>query len=184
MGLLRSDLAAFASDVPRCAGRTGAIKVVLIAASNPGIYAIVLYRFAAAFRRRGLAVPAAVISLVNVFLTGADIDQRAEIGPGFRVRHPVGVVIHGEARLGARATLFSDVVIGQRGAGHPGVPVIGDDFLAGSGAKVLGNVTIGNRVAIGANAVVLEDVPDDHSAVGIPARNVRRPRPSAHKSSI
>ena len=177
MGLLRSDLAKFAADseLPESMGRASAIKIALLGASNPGIYAIVLYRFAAALRRRDLLVLAAIVSLINVFLTGADIDQRAIIGPGLRVHHPVGVVIHGDARLGARATLFSDVVIGQRGPGHTGAPVIGDDLLAGTGAKVLGSVTIGDRVSIGANAVVLGDVPDDHRAVGVPARSIPAP---------
>jgi serine O-acetyltransferase len=174
VGLLRSDLIAFADELssPESTGFSRTAQAVLTGASNPGIHAVILYRIASGLHRRGLGPLAAIVSLFNVFLTSADIDQRAEFGPGLRIYHPVGVVVHRDARVGARARLFSDVVFGLRGPKHEGAPTAGDDLRVGSGAKLLGNIKIGDRVSIGANAVVLHDVPDDHLAIGVPARNV------------
>jgi serine O-acetyltransferase len=78
-------------------------------------------------------------------------------------------VIHAETVIGRNCTLRHEVTIGTRHGEHD-VPVLGDDVDIGAGAKVLGKIRIGNRVSIGANAVVLDDVPDDHLAVGVPAR--------------
>jgi serine O-acetyltransferase len=180
MDLLKSDLKAFAQELPtpEITGLKRAVRVAITGASNPGIHAVVLFRVASALHRRGLASLAAIVSLLNAYLTSADIDQRAEFGPGLRIYHPVGVVVHGDARVGARARLYSDVVLGMQGPKDRGVPTAGDDLWVGSGAKILGSVTIGDRVAVGANAVVLGDVPDDHVALGVPARNVIATEPA------
>lgn len=104
MGLLRSDLIAFADELssPESTGFSRTAQAVLTGASNPGIHAVILYRIASGLHRRGLGPLAAIVSLFNVFLTSADIDQRAEFGPGLRIYHPVGVVGHRDARVGAR----------------------------------------------------------------------------------
>ena len=78
-------------------------------------------------------------------------------------------MLHPETVMGRNCTLRHDVTIGTRSGDHD-VPVLGDDVEIGAGAKILGSIRIGNRVSIGANAVVLDDVPDDHLAVGVPAR--------------
>lgn len=173
-GLLRSDLDAFNANLVLTARSGGerTVKAVLRGAASPGLHAIILYRAAAALHRRGHAGFAAMLTVMNVALTGADIDPRAEIGPGLEIYHPTAIVIHGDTRIGARATLFSAVVFGLRGPLESGAPVAGDDLRVGAGAKILGNVKLGDRVFIGANAVVINDVPDDHQAVGVPARNL------------
>lgn len=101
-------------------------------------------------------------------VTGADIPLDCNIGGGLLLPHPNGVVIHPGARIGPNCLIFQQVTIGTRDGSLP--PEIQGHVDIGAGAKILGNVTIGNHVRIGANAVVLIDVPAGRTAVGIPAR--------------
>ena len=100
-------------------------------------------------------------------VTGADIPINTRIGGGLLLPHPNGIVIHPDTVIGPNCLIFQQVTLGSSGAG--GVPVIGGHVDIGAGAKVLGNVRIGDHAVIGANAVVLCDVPDNHAAVGVPA---------------
>ena len=104
---------------------------------------------------------------------GAALEAQSEIGPGLYLGHTGAIRIHPEVKAGKNLSLGPCVIIGQRGVGKTGVPILGDDVYIGVGAKILGNVRIGNNVKIGANAVVLEDVPDNVTAVGVPARIIR-----------
>jgi serine O-acetyltransferase len=99
------------------------------------------------------------------------------VGRGFVIDHAGGIVVSGFARMGQNCRLRPGVVIGLAHVSNPCAPQLGDDVDVGAGAKILGPLRIGNRVCIGANAVVLCDVPDDSIAVGIPA--VIKPRRSA-----
>lgn len=101
--------------------------------------------------------------------TGSDIHPSATIAGGLVLPHPTGVVIHRNAIIGSNCTLMQQVTIGQT-AINSDVPKLGDCVYVGAGAKIIGKVCIGNFVSIGANAVVLTDVPDNATAVGIPAR--------------
>jgi serine O-acetyltransferase len=83
--------------------------------------------------------------------------------------HPNGIVIHVDAVIGPNCLVFQQVTIGAGGR-KPGVPILGGHVDVGAGAKILGGVVIGDHCRIGANAVVLTDIPDGHTAVGIPAR--------------
>jgi serine O-acetyltransferase len=94
------------------------------------------------------------------------------MGGGMSMPHPTGIVIHPDVRIGPNCMIFQQVTIGTRG-GDDGVPVIEGDVNFGAGAKVLGPLRIGAHVQIGANAVVLVDIPEGATAVGIPARVVR-----------
>jgi serine O-acetyltransferase len=105
-------------------------------------------------------------------VTGADIPLNCRLGGGLLLPHPNGVVIHPAATLGPNCLLFQQVTIGA--GSRPGHPVIGGHVDIGAGAKVLGGVTIGDHACIGANAVVTRDVPAHATAVGIPARVLRR----------
>ena len=101
-------------------------------------------------------------------VTGADIDLRARIGLGLSIPHPIGVVIHKDAVIGPNCLVLSNVTLGTRGG--KGAPTLGRHVDVGTGAKILGAVRIGDHAKIGANAVVLSDVPPYATAVGIPAR--------------
>jgi len=103
---------------------------------------------------------------------GADIPLNTTLGGGLIMTHPNGIVIHPEARIGTNCLIFQQVTIGMGNV--PGVPVIGGHVDIGAGAKILGGIRIGDHAKIGANSVVLQDVPDGASAVGIPARILRR----------
>ena len=99
-------------------------------------------------------------------VTGADIPLGTRIGGGLLLPHPNGVVLHVDAVLGPNCLIFQQVTIG---AGSSGVPVLGGHVDVGAGAKLLGSVRVGDHTLIGANAVVLMDVPAGCTAVGIPA---------------
>jgi serine O-acetyltransferase len=108
-------------------------------------------------------------------LTGIEIHPGAAIGPGFFIDHGMGVVIGETAEIGANVTLYHGVTLGgtswKKGKRHP---TLEDDVVVGSGAKVLGPITIGARTRIGANAVVVKDVPPDSVVVGVPGRVTHR----------
>ena len=104
---------------------------------------------------------------------GFDVGRHS-IGPGFSIAHSGLLVVHPDARIGARCRIHQGVTIG---AGKGGAPVIGDDVFIGPNAVILGGVRIGDRAFIYPSAVVTKDVPDDHSAAGIPATV----RPSRHE---
>ena len=105
-------------------------------------------------------------------VTGADIPLNCQVGGGLLLPHPNGIVIHPNACIGPNCLIFQQVTIGTRSGHIP--PVIGGHVDIGAGAKILGNLSIGDHVCIGANAVVLKDVPAGKSAVGIPAVIIER----------
>ena len=107
-------------------------------------------------------------------LTGIGLPKSSRIGPGLRIWHFGGIFIHPEVVIGSNCTLRQGVVLGDKGNGS-GAPVVGDHVEFGSGAHVLGAVRIGDHIKIGALAVVLSDVPSGCTAVGNPARIVKRP---------
>jgi len=107
-------------------------------------------------------------------ITGSEVDRNATIGGGLLLPHPTGVVIHKNAIIGTNCMIMQQVTIGQ--TAKDGVPRIGNKVYLGAGAKILGPVTLGNNVNVGANAVVLCDVPDGCTAVGVPASIVRKPQ--------
>jgi serine O-acetyltransferase len=95
-------------------------------------------------------------------VTGADIPLRTQIGGGLLLPHPNGVVVHPDAKIGVNCLLFQQVTLA-------GAVEMGGHVDVGAGAKIIGPLTIGDHVLIGANAVVKQDVPSEHLAVGIPA---------------
>jgi serine O-acetyltransferase len=110
-------------------------------------------------------------------LTGIELPCEVDVGEGFVIDHSGGIVISGYARFGKNCRIRNGVVVGLSRVDDPCAPIFGDDVDIGAGAKVLGRIRIGNHVRIGANAVVLCDVPDHHIAVGVPAivRPMRKP---------
>ena len=100
-------------------------------------------------------------------VTGADIPINTQIAGGLLIPHPNGIVMHADVKIGPNCLIFQQVTIGSKDGSKP--PIIGGHVDIGAGAKVLGNIKIGNNVMIGANAVVISDVPDNSIAVGVPA---------------
>lgn len=102
-------------------------------------------------------------------MTGIEFPCEVEIGENFVIDHFGGIVISGYAKFGNNCRIRNGVVVGLKNVSEPLAPVIGDDVDIGAGAKILGSIKVGSRVVIGANAVVIHDVPDDSIAVGVPA---------------
>lgn len=105
-------------------------------------------------------------------VTGADIPLNSTIEGGFYIPHPNGIVVHPATRIGPNCLLFQQVTLGT--GPRPGTPVLGGHVEVGPGAKILGGVRIGDHARIGANAVVLTDVPRGAVAVGVPASSSKR----------
>ncbi|MCL4485705.1 MAG: serine O-acetyltransferase [Nitrospirae bacterium] len=141
----------------------------------PGYHAVVLHRIAHRLYRWRLTLLARIIALFARFLTGVEIHPAARIGPGFFIDHGMGVVIGETTVIGSDVTLYQGVSLGGTGKdrGQKRHPTLGDHVLVGAGAKILGNVTIGEGVRVGSNAVVLRSIPPHSTVVGIPGRVVR-----------
>jgi serine O-acetyltransferase len=137
----------------------------------PGIKATLIHMLAHACWNKGWTFVARMLSECGRFLTGIEIHPGAKIGPGLVIDHGMGIVIGETAVIGADCTLFHGSTLGGvaniKGKRHP---TLGDRVTVGAGAKVLGDIHIGNDARIGANSVVLKSVPAGATAVGIPAR--------------
>jgi serine O-acetyltransferase len=134
--------------------------------------AVLLFRLGQSASSRSGLLGLLVRYLAQV-LTGCSISTEASIGPGLCLPHPTGIVIGAHSRLGSYAKVMQGVTVG---ASSEGSPVIGDHVYIGPGAKVLGGVEVGSYASIGANAVVIEDVPEHSFVAGVPARVIRRSR--------
>ncbi len=153
-----------------------AISVLL---TYPGFHAVLLHRMAHRLYRWHLTLLARILALFSRFLTGVEIHPAARIGPGFFIDHGMGVVIGETTIIGSDVTLYQGVSLGGTGKerGQKRHPTLGDHVLVGAGAKILGNVTIGEGVRVGSNAVVLRSIPPHSTVVGIPGRVVRTKEP-------
>ncbi len=168
MGLL-ADARAIARRDPAA---KGVLQVVLL---YPGFHALISHRVAHFLYRGRLFFLARMVSQINRFITGIEIHPGAVIGRGLFIDHGSGVVIGETAVVGDNCTIYHGVTLGGTGKdkGHKRHPTLGNDVLVGTGAKILGAVRIGDNSLIGANAVLLTDVPDDSTIVGVPGRIVR-----------
>ncbi|BAY15172.1 serine O-acetyltransferase [Anabaenopsis circularis NIES-21] len=141
----------------------------------PGLHALCLHRLAHWLHRRGVAFFPRLISHIGRFFTGIEIHPGAEIGKGVFIDHGMGVVIGETAIVGDYTLIYQGVTLGgtgkESGKRHP---TVGKNVVVGSGAKVLGNIQIGDRVRVGAGSVVLRDVPADSTVVGVPGRIISR----------
>ena len=146
-----------------------------IAVLYSGLHAIWSYRLAHALWTRGWRFPARALSQLTRWLTGVEIHPGAVIGRRFFIDHGMGVVIGETAEVGDDVMLYHGVTLGGRtreaGKRHP---TLGDGVAVGAGAKILGPVVIGAGSAVGSNAVVTKDAPEDSILVGVPAKARRR----------
>ena len=164
---LRSDIDSMMARDPAARSR---LEVVFC---YPGFHAVLIYRLAHGAWRRGFHVLGRWLSHLGRFLTGIEIHPGAELGERLFIDHGMGVVIGETAVIGNDVTLYQGVTLGgtslKGGKRHP---TLQDDVIVGAGAQVLGPITVGQGARIGANAVVLKDVPPCVTMVGIPARPV------------
>lgn len=157
------------------AGQRLSLGFVARLMADSTVWATFLYRVSRWLVRRRMALLGDMVHALAKMTTNADLNPRAEIGPGFYLYHGLGTVIGKGSKLGRRVLVCQGVTTG---GGHVR---IGDDVSIWAGAKVIGNVSVGDRCDIGANAVVLTDIPADTTAVGVPARRYvpKKPPPES-----
>lgn len=141
----------------------------------PGLHAIWLHRIAHWLWNRNFKLLARLISHFSRWLTGIEIHPGAKIGRRFFIDHGMGVVIGETAEIGDDVTLYHQVTLGgtstKKGKRHP---TLGNNVVVGAGAKILGPIKIGDNCKVGANSVVIRDVPPNSTVVGIPGKVVKR----------
>ena len=139
-----------------------------------GFHAVVAYRVSHWLKTHRVPFLPRFISQAARILTGIEIHPSATIGSGFFIDHGMGVVIGETAEIGDYVTLFQGVTLGgtgkERGKRHP---TLGSHVVVGAGAKILGGITIGDNVKIGANSVVLKNVSANSTVIGVPARVIK-----------
>jgi serine O-acetyltransferase len=167
---IRSDIASARDRDPAARG-VGSFEILM---NWGGVQAILAHRVAHALHQAGVPVAPMAVSYASRAVTGVEIHPAARIGEDFFIDHGSGVVIGETAEIGDRVTLYQGVTLGgtgfARGKRHPTVE---DDVTIGSGAKLLGPITVGHCAKVGANTVVIEDVPVDSTVVGNPGHPVR-----------
>jgi serine O-acetyltransferase len=140
----------------------------------PGLHAMLLHRLAHQLCRIGAPLLARLLSQVSRFITGIEIHPGATIGRRFFIDHGSGVVIGETAEIGDDCLIYQGVTLGgtgkEKGKRHP---TLGNHVVIGTGAKVLGNIRLGDFVKVGAGSVVIRSVPDHSTVVGVPGRVVR-----------
>ncbi len=150
------------------------VSPVEILATWPGIHALLAYRVAHALQLAGVPIVPRLIAMLTRTLTGIEIHPSARIGRGLFIDHGTGVVIGETADIGNDVTLYQGVTLGGTGfATGKRHPTVQDNVTIGSGAKLLGPITIGHGAKIGANSVVITDVPPNSTVVGNPGHPVR-----------
>jgi len=167
---IKADVAA-ARDRDPAAREVSSLEILL---SWGGVQALLAHRVAHALLRAGVPLAPRVLAYLSRSVTGVEIHPSARIGREFFIDHGSGVVIGETAQIGERVTLYQGVTLGgtgfQRGKRHP---TLGDNVTVGSGAKLLGPIAVGDGAKIGANTVVIEDVPPGATVVGNPGHPVK-----------
>ncbi len=169
-------------DIQACLDRDPAARSKLeVILTYPGFHAMLVYRLSHIIWRRRFRLSSRLLSYFGRMFTGIEIHPGATIGRGFFIDHGVGVVIGETSLIGNDVTLYHDVTLGgiapsidsaqQRDVKRH--PTLEDDVIVGSGAQILGPITVGRCARIGANSVVLQDVPECATMVGMPAKRVR-----------
>ena len=171
--LLSADLIRFHGITRGVNGYPPSFFHLLVLCLSPRFLPVLLYRISHYLYQLHLIPLARIVSLVNFIINGIEISMRCSIGPGIFFPHTQGTVI-GAWSVGSNVTIYQGVTIGAKDLDlvptSTSRPIICNDVILGSGAKVLGGVIVGNNVIVGANSVVLSDLPPGALAVGSPAR--------------
>lgn len=129
-----------------------------------------LYRLAHVLYQKKIPILPNILKLLIFLIYNSSVPYQAKIGKGSHFGYGgIGVVVHKNSVIGKNCQIGSNVTIGGK-SGHPQVPIIGDDVYLATGCKILGPIKIGNNVTVGANAVVVKNVPDNATVAGIPAK--------------
>ena len=160
------------SALERDPAATSGLEVML---TYSGFHAIIVHRMTHLLHKAKVPLLPRLISQVSRGITGIEIHPGARIGKGLFIDHGMGVGIGETTVIGDNVTLFQGVTLGgtgkEKGKRHP---TLGNNVVVGTGAKVLGNIDIGDNVNVGANAVVIKDIPPNSTVVGVPGRVARK----------
>jgi serine O-acetyltransferase len=176
---LKADLERYYVLNQKKKGELTLIDKLKIIWNNPGILAILTYRYCRWVRYSCKVIGLRkVLSIIGTFMFksveimyGIHIRSEIDIGPGLYIGHFGNIFVGGKTKIGKNCNISQGVTIGWAGRGEEwGLPEIGDNVYIGPGAKILGKIKIGDNVAIGANAVVTKDLPDNAVAGGVPAK--------------
>jgi serine O-acetyltransferase len=169
------------ADVARLQEEDASPRAILRGIVSQGFQALVVYRIFRWFHERGIPTQPIrfFVERLTEIITGISIPAQAQIGKGLRIHHFGGIIIHSETVIGEGCTLYHGVTLGDRG-GWGGAPRIGNHVMIGAGAKILGDVTVGDDCRIGANAVVTASIPPRCLAVGVPAV-IKEPASAGHQ---
>jgi len=167
---IRRDVAAARERDPAARG----VSSLEILASWPGVHALLAHRVAYALHHAGVPLAPRLLAMLTRAITGIEIHPAASVGQGLFIDHGTGVVIGETAQIGDEVTLYQGVTLGGTGfATGKRHPTVQDNVTIGSGAKLLGPITVGHGSKIGANSVVITDVPPNATVVGNPGHVVR-----------
>jgi serine O-acetyltransferase len=169
---IREDIKAFYDKDPAA---KSTLEIIL---AYPGFHAVVLHRLAHRLYLRRVPVLPRLVSHCTRFITGIEIHPGAQLGHRLTIDHGMGIVIGETAEVGDDVLLYQGVTLGnarfQRGKRHP---TVGNNVVIGAGAKVLGPITVGDGARVAAGAVVVNDVPPNTTAAGVPAKAIRYHNP-------
>jgi len=169
-GEIRRDVAAARERDPAARG----VSPLEILASWPGVHALLAHRVSHAMHQAGVPVVPRVLATATRAITNIEIHPAAQIGDALFIDHGTGVVVGETAEIGDNVTLYQGVTLGGTGfATGKRHPTVEDNVTIGSGAKLLGPITVGHGAKIGANSVVITDVPPNSTVVGNPGHVVR-----------
>lgn len=150
-------------------------NILEIVLCYPGLHALIAYRLAHKLHKWEIPLLPRIISYITRIITGIEIHPAAKIGRRFFIDHGEGVVIGATTIIGDDVLIYQQVTLGgtgkEQGKRHP---TLGNNVIVGAGAKVLGNITLGDYVRVGAGSVVVEDVPEYSTVVGVPGRIVQK----------
>ena len=156
-------------------------SIMSIILTYPGVKAVFFHQISNFFYKAGFDLIARIISQTIRFFTGIEIHPGAKIGKNLFIDHGMGVVVGETSEIGDNVTIYHNVTLGgsspsidsERQRHEKRHPTIGNDVVIGSGAQIIGPIKVGNNARIAANAVVVKDVPENATMVGIPARAVK-----------
>ena len=156
-------------------------SLISIILTYPGVKAVFFHQISNFFYKAGFDLIARIISQTIRFFTGIEIHPGAKIGKNLFIDHGMGVVVGETSEIGDNVTIYHNVTLGgsspsidsERQRHEKRHPTIGNDVVIGSGAQIIGPIKVGNNARIAANAVVVKDVPENATMVGIPAKAVK-----------
>ena len=176
---MRSLITLIDSYIKRDPAAKGRVETLI---TSPGLHALGLYRVSSFLYSLKLTILARLLSYITRFLTGIEIQPGAKIGNLLFIDHGMGVVIGETSIIGNNVTIYHGVTLGGTSPSEDSIsqintkrhPTIGNNVIIGSGAQVLGPISVGNNSKIGSNSVVAKDIDENTSVVGIPARHISK----------